>query len=143
MSLLRPDLRSRRGHAVLEFALLSPWIFYLFCGTLDLGFYAYALVSTQNAARVAAQYTSKVPGKLADLDGACTYARAELSGMGNVQSLTSCGALPLIVQVQAVKDFDGADATSVSVTYQTDPLIPIPGLQGRLRVTRVVQMRAL
>lgn len=143
MSLMQPDPKRRRGHAALEFALLSPWIFYLFFGTLDLGFYSYALISTENSARVAAQYTSKVPGKLEDAAGACTYVLAELSGMGNVHNLTSCTALPLIVSVTAVKDFDGADASSVAVTYQTAPLIPIPGLRGRLTVTRVVQMRVL
>jgi hypothetical protein len=139
----RTDSNRRRGHAALEFALLSPWIFYLFFGTLDLGFYSYALISTQNSARVAAQYTSKVPGKLEDEAGACAYVLAELSGMGNLHNLSSCTALPLIVHVNAVKDFDGADASSVSVTYQTAPLIPIPGLRGRLTVTRVVQMRIL
>ncbi|MBZ5582502.1 MAG: pilus assembly protein [Acidobacteriia bacterium] len=134
----------RRGHAALELALLSPWIFFLFAGTLDMGFYAYALISTQNAARVAVEYTSKAPGTSADSDGACRYALAELSGMGNLRGVTTCGATPLIVTAQKITaDFDGVTASAVTVTYRTPMLIPIPGLPGQLTVKRTVQMRTL
>src|SRR5438128_767679 len=58
MSSMKPEVRHRRrrqdGHAVIEIALLAPWIFFLFAGTLDMGFYLSALIATQNAARVAA-----------------------------------------------------------------------------------------
>ena len=37
---------------------MAPWIFFLFMGTLDFGFYAYAIIATQNAARVAVMQTS-------------------------------------------------------------------------------------
>ena len=143
MSFLRTERRNRRGHAVLEVALMAPWIFFLFAGAVDMGFYGYALISTQNAARVAAQYTAKVSGKLDDGAGACQYALVEMTGLPNTNGLTACDALPLRVTATAVKDFDNSDATSVSVTYQTNMLIPIPGLPGRLTVTRIVQMRAL
>ncbi len=134
----------RRGHAVLELALLSPWIFFLFAGTLDMGFYAYALVSTQNAARVAVENTSKSPGMSANSDMACLYALAELSGMGNLKNVTSCGAAPLVVTATKVTaDFDGAVASSVTVTYRTPLLIPIPFLPGQLNIRRTVQMRVL
>jgi Flp pilus assembly protein TadG len=134
-------LRSpRRGHAVLEVALLSPWIFFLFIGTLDLGFYTHALIATQNAARAAAAYTSRIPLKVDDSLGACTYALAELNAMSNVRSLASCNALPLIVTASKVTGVDGSDASSVSVTYRTNKWIPIPGLAGQLTVTRTVQM---
>jgi Flp pilus assembly protein TadG len=52
-------LHDERGHAMLEAALLLPWVLFLFVGAFDLGFYNYALISTQNAARVAAWYTSQ------------------------------------------------------------------------------------
>ena len=136
--------RSRmRGHAALELALLSPWIFFLFAGTLDMGFYAYSLISTQNAARVAAEYTSHSISASNDSAGACRYAIDELSGMSNVRGLTTCTALPLVVTAQKITDFDSAIASSVSVTYQTNMLIPLPGLPGRLTITRTVQMRTL
>ncbi len=133
----------RRGHAVLEVALMSPWIFLLFAGTLDMGFYAYALISTQNAARVAVEYTSKSPGSSADSDGACQYALAELSGMGNLKTVTTCNALPLLVTAQKITDADGAVASTVTVNYRTSLLIPIPGLPGQYTVRRTVQMRTM
>ena len=132
--------RSSRGHAVVEVALLSPWIFFLFMGTFDLGFYTHALIATQNAARAAASYTSRSAATAADSTGACKYALAELKAMGNVRGLSSCGSSPLVVTASSVTGVDGSPASSVSVTYQSNNLIPIPGLTGQLNITRTVQM---
>ena len=41
------------GHAVVEIALMSPWILLLFVLIFDFGFYSYAAISTANAARAA------------------------------------------------------------------------------------------
>jgi Flp pilus assembly protein TadG len=130
----------RRGHAVLEVALLSPWIFFLFVGTLDMGFYTHALIATQNAARAAAAHTSRNAFTAADSAAACQYALAELKAMSNVRTLANCNSTPLIVTASAVTGVDGWPASSVSVTYQSNRMIPIPGLVGQLNVTRIVQM---
>ena len=135
--------RNSRGHSVVEVALLCPWIFFLFAGTLDAGFYAYAMISTQHAARAAAEYTSRSTATAKDSMGACQYALDGLYGMPNVRNLSSCGGAPLTVSADQVTGVDGAQASSVSVTYQTNMLIPIPGLMGKLNVTRTVQMRIL
>lgn len=129
-----------RGHAVIEVALLSPWIFFLFAGTFDLGFYANAIIATQNAARAAASYTSRASSRAADSAGACKYALTELKTMSNVRNLTSCNSSPLIVTASSVTGADGSPASSVSVTYTTNTLIPIPGLAGQFTITRTVQM---
>jgi len=63
-----------------------------------------------------------------------------MNGLSNVRSLTTCGALPLIVTASAVSGPDGTAASEVSVTYRSNMLIPIPGLSGRLNVTRRVVM---
>jgi Flp pilus assembly protein TadG len=131
----------QRGHAVIETALLSPWIFLLFAGTFDMGMYGYALSCTQNAARAAAVYTSISNIKAGDTNGACQYALAEMNALPNVRGLGSCNAYPLIVTASAVTGVDGDSASSVSVTYRTPQLIPIPGLTGQMTVTRTVQMR--
>ena len=131
---------SQKGHAVVEVALLSPWIFFLFAGALDVGSYMEALIATQNAARVAAEYTSSHSSYAGDNSGACTYALGEMNTLPNVHGLTSCNALPLKVTASSVTGADGATASSVSVTYQGQVLIPIP-LLGRMTVTRTVQMR--
>jgi Flp pilus assembly protein TadG len=132
-----------RGHAVLELALLSPWIFFLFAGALDMGFYSYALIATQNAARVAAEGASYRPAAAADSTAACQLVLGEMSAMYNVKTLSSCGAAPLIVTAQSLTDSDGAQATKVTVTYTTQQLIPFPGVTGKLVITRAVQMRVL
>ena len=130
----------RRGHAALEVALLSPWIFFLFIGTLDMGFYTHALIATQNAARAAAAHTSRNSLTAADSGSACQYALDELKAMSNVRTLANCGSTPLIVTATAVTGVDGWPASSVSVTYQTNRMVPIPGLVGQLNITRTVQM---
>jgi len=133
--------RPRRGHAVVEMALLSPWLVFLFIGTLDMGFYTHALIATQNAARAAATYTSGNSLTAADSTRACQYARYELKTMSNVRTLADCNSAPLIVTASAVTGIDGWPASSVTVTYRTDRLISIPGLMpGQLNVTRTVQM---
>src|SRR3954451_1065728 len=100
--------RDRRGHAVVETALLSPWIFLLFAGTFDFGMYGYALISTQNAARAAAVYTSTSTVTAGNSDRACQYALAEMTSIPNIQGVTTCSALPLIVTASAVTGVDGA-----------------------------------
>src|SRR5215831_16945480 len=47
-----------RGHAVIEGALLLPVLIFLFVGVFDMGFYLYAMIGVENAARVAVEYTA-------------------------------------------------------------------------------------
>jgi Flp pilus assembly protein TadG len=132
-----------RGHAVVEVAFLAPWIFFLFAGVFDFGFFAYAFISTENAARVAALYTSSGTDFAADSAGACGYVLDELRPMINVGSaVTSCsGSSPVGVTASAFTDADGDLGTKVSVTYQTVQLFPIPGVAGKMSITRTVQMK--
>jgi hypothetical protein len=131
-----------RGNAVIEVSLLAPWIFFLLVGILDLGFYFYAAITTENAARVAAQYSAASPSTAGDAAGACGYAVQEAINLPGVTSGMNCQTLPFIVNVAAVAGPDGTPATSASVTYQTIPMIPIPGiLPGRLTFTRTAEMK--
>lgn len=123
-----PGKVSRAGHAVIETALMLPWIFFLFVGVFDFGFYAYAAISVQNAARVAAHNTSMTSGTVNDSGGACYYVVQELLGLPGVTSGMSCTSLPLTVVASGLTGPDGAPAASVTVTYRTLPLIPIPGV---------------
>ena len=131
------------GHAVVEIALMAPWIFFLFVGVLDFGFYAYALISVENAARVAALGAGTSTSAAADQGQACLYVREELSRMPNFSALpATCDALPLAVSVQAFTDADGDDASRVSVAYRTIQLIPIPGLlAGQVTITRSAETK--
>ena len=130
-----------RGTAVIEVALMAPWIFFLFAGALDMGFYSYSMIATENAARVAAEYTSKSVSTAADSSSACQYALDEMINLSNVRNLSKCDTSPLVVTATSLTGIDGSAASSVTVTYKTDFLIPIPGVTGQLNITRTVQMR--
>jgi Flp pilus assembly protein TadG len=136
--------RRESGHAVVEVALLAPWIFLLFIGVFDFGFYAYAAIATENAARVAALQTSSGTAVADDATLACTYVLEELRHMPNIKnSVTNCNSSPLVVTAQLIDPgVDGAPASRVTVTYQTIPLFPIPGMMmGQFNLTRIVEMR--
>src|SRR5690242_11566024 len=123
--------RNTSGHAVIETALMAPWIFLLFIAIFDFGFYAYAGITTANAARAAALYTSTSTGAATDTAGACQYVLDELRKLPNVGAGTvSCGTVPAQdVQVIACKSGGacgftctaaegGATTACVRVIYQ-------------------------
>lgn len=137
--------KARRGGSTIELALLSPWILFLFVGALDFGFYNYALISVQSAARVAVLHTSTNASMAADSMGACTYVLGELKSLPNVGgSMSSCSG-PVTVTAAAVTGPDGSDASQVTVTYRTLLMIPIPGLlnnQFTFRASKTMRLRS-
>ncbi len=134
----------RRGNSLVEVTLLAPWIFFLFVGVLDFGFYAYTFISTENAARAAALLTSRSKTAASDQLDACRIVRTELqwAAYGRTFSPT-CDAAPL--QVTATLQptgLDGAPAAEVTVVYRTMSMIPIPGVLAKeFDITRTVQMK--
>jgi|GEM_PF-617172 len=163
----------RRGSAVVEAALLMPWIAFLFVGILDFGFYSYAAIATQNAARAVAIQSAN--GSAADV---CAAAKSELGLLPNVVGMGACAATqsavtnstPLWVCVAVLDSTSGANAaqcppipaancadcagsgasstnpSSVQavVTYRTVPLVPIPGiLMGQMQLTRIAEARVI
>lgn len=135
---------SSRGQAFLELALFSPWIFFLLVGAFDWGFYSYALICTQSAARVAAEYASASTTTASDSTGACTVALYMMQAVPNVgTSTTTCSSSgPVSVTATSTTASAGTSASKVSVTYRSNALIPIPGLlSNQLTVTRTVTMR--
>ena len=70
---------------------MLPWLFLLFVGVLDAGFYSYALISAQSATRVAALYTSSSAPLAGDSAGACRYALEELRMTPNVGNGVTTG----------------------------------------------------
>jgi len=162
--------RGESGNSIVEVALLAPWIFFLFVGIIDLGFYTYAVICTENAARAAALQTASGSGAQSPKD-ACTVAWDELKGLPNVAGTTkSCDALPVVVtqttlctqatvkpskiictdpgpctDCGSTTDPTGQAASSrVTVQYQSIPLVPIPGLlTGQTTITRIAEMRII
>ncbi|HTS49205.1 MAG TPA: TadE/TadG family type IV pilus assembly protein [Bryobacteraceae bacterium] len=133
---MRATIRGNRaGNAVIEVALLAPWIFFLFVGVLDFGFYAYALISVENAARAATLLTSRSKVAATDQIDACAIVLSEMTWTAygrNVQ--TNCQAAPLVVNTTLLNagtvpaSEDGSDAAQVDVQYTTLTMIPIPGV---------------
>jgi Flp pilus assembly protein TadG len=159
--------RKRRegGNSIVEVALLAPWIFFLFVGILDFGFYSYAAICTQNAARAVALVKAQTSMSAVT---ACNAALGEMRMLPNVgynpsaslcsdggttcpPTLTSGKAVALCVQVlnnsttpkcaDCVLD-TSAISQQAEVTYQTIPLVPIPGLlTGQLTLSRGAEVR--
>lgn len=134
--------RRSRGTAMLEVALISPWVFMLFIGALDWGFYSYALITLQSAARSTALYTSESAAAATDTITACNIVLAEMRSLPNIgSSVTTCDSNPNLT-LSSVPGPDLAPASQVSVRYQTVRLIPIPGLlTNQITITRTVKMR--
>ncbi len=124
---------------MLELVLLGPWLFFLFIGVLDWGFYSYALICLQSATRTAVLYTSASNLTVSDSATACQLVLAEMKALPNIGS--TCGTNP-IVTATSYTGPDTKTAASVAVTYTSLSLIPIPGiLRQQFTITRVVKMR--
>lgn len=138
--MLRRIVYNKRGSAIMEMALMAPWVFFLIIGALDWGFYAYSLITLETAARTAALYES-AQSSVSSSD-ACTVALKEMQTLVNLTNTTSCGAAPLVVTASSDTNTDGANEAIVSVTYTTPQMIPLPGLlSGKFTITRTVKMK--
>jgi hypothetical protein len=127
---------------MLELALLSPMVIFLFVGSLDWGFFNYSLISMQAAARSGASYARTNTSTAGYTTEVCNMVRGGMNSLPNVNGLTGCDSTPLQVTTGVVVGPDGANAAQVTVTYRSLNLIPIPGiLAGSFNITRVVTMR--
>lgn len=131
-------------------ALLLPWYMFLFVGAFDWGYYAHALISTENAARVAGVYASGSPTTAVDAAGVCTFALEELRVVPNIgpSGVTCSGSTPVRVTASLLNatstpaSADGMSSAKVSVQYTTLQLIPIPMLlTNQATFYRTVEMR--
>lgn len=154
--------RTEKGNAIIETAFMVPWLFFLFVGIIDFGFFSYAAICTQGAARVAALEVSSSEYSVTQA-AACQAALGELKTLPGASTLTACAtapgqlsdAVPVYVSAPVVRDntttppcadCDGSTPTRrsvvISVTYRTLPMVPIPGLlRGRWDFTRRAEMR--
>jgi len=159
-----PPNRRRSGNSIIEMTFMLPWLLFLFVGVFDVGFYCYALIATQNAARAAAVHNSISKTAAIDPDGSgCQIVVSELSTAAYGRALAGCNTQTLQVESDYCPGAQGSnpssssstqqypcptsigntDAVQVVVTYQSALLIPIPGLlRGQLPITRaaVVQV---
>ena len=134
------------GQAMIEVTMLMPWMVFAFVAAFNFGIFAYALISTQNAARSGAMYAAQsltVAQSGTIVTQVCTYVLGELGDAPGVGSgVTTCTGTPVTVTVTAETPGSGnMNTVKVSVTYNTMQLIPLPGLMaGSLAITRAVEM---
>lgn len=150
--------RTQGGNSIVEVALLSPWIFFLFVGVFDFGFYSYAGSCAENAARIAALQVASTQGlptpQMQAL--ACSAVILEMARVPNKNSFPAgCGSAPLIVTQQVLRSTTplkcadclidpNAISILVTVTYQSNLFIPIPGvLTNQLSLTRTSEVRMI
>jgi Flp pilus assembly protein TadG len=139
--------RGRGGQSLVEFMMIAPMFLFLFIGAFDWGFFAHGLISTENGARVGALYYVQAGAASVDTGAAACkpYVLQEMRTAVNIgASLTTCTALPVIVTASKITGPDGAanGAVKVTVEYQTQNLIPIPGLlNSQYTFYRVVKMK--
>jgi Flp pilus assembly protein TadG len=128
---------------MLEMVLISPWIFLLFIGALDWGFYASALVSLQAGVRSAVLYTSSGEATAGSTSEACTIILNEIRKLPNIgSSTTDCSSNPTVTATYLVSGPGGVKASRVTVTYTSITLVPLPGLlRSQFTVTRSAVMR--
>jgi Flp pilus assembly protein TadG len=158
-----------RGQAVLEVTLMMPWIFFLFVGVLDFGFYSYQAICVENAARVAAvQIATNFVG-LSSVG--CSIAVPEMKRLTNVAnngnpctdgSTAVSSGTPMAVNVLKLDknsnpkcaDCDctkvspatcaAASSVQVAVTYQSPQMVSIPGLlTNQLQIRRLAEVRII
>ena len=152
--------RKRRegGSSIVEVALLAPWIFFLFVGIFDFGFYSYAAICTQSAARVVALAAAQTPTATVSTCNAALGEMKMLPNVGYNPIASKCAvvsgapsvnqATPVNVCVGTLTKTSGGglrhsrlphccgdcvlDTAATSafavVTYQTIPFVPIPGM---------------
>ena len=136
--------RSTRGQAMIEVSLLAPMLLLLFAAVVDVAFFCYAAVCTENAARVGAMHAA-TDRELAASAGLSQLVRAdvcsEMKALPNVGTTCPANVVSVATVSQPFTGADGQAATQVSVTYTSVPLFPVPGLMGRYTLTRVVQVR--
>lgn len=133
-----------KGHAVIEVALLAPWIFLLFAAVFDFGFYMYAAISVQNAARVAALRVSSSVTDTSANTLARTYVCNELLDLPNVGSTCPTSVVNVSVTPVTATSTNGPDgqvAAVVSITYSTIQLFPLPFLTGQWTFTRTAEAK--
>jgi Flp pilus assembly protein TadG len=156
-----PRRNSERGGAIVEAAFLVPWLFFLFVGVLDVGFFYYDLMAVNNAARVAALNVSGGSSCTSATNPtcfaiACPVVLSEIQSLPGATGLSACTngttvtiASPVAVSV-STKAADTADCPnggtgntkySVTASYLTIPMVPIPGLlAGQLTIAIPVQV---
>ncbi|MCH7929955.1 MAG: pilus assembly protein [Proteobacteria bacterium] len=141
-------LKSARGAAVIEFALLAPIVLLMVVGAIDFGTFIYQKMQLQSAARAGAQYAIQSDATVTDTAGIATAAQiaSELDFTGVTLTTTRYCACSDgdETAVDAEEGCTGDSASTlvcagdelpglyvrVNLTGQFTPLFPIAGISN-------------
>lgn len=140
-------LKSTRGAAVIEFALLAPVLLLMVVGAIDIGTFIYQKMQLQSAARAGAQYAIQSDANISDTDGILNAAQiaSELDFTGVTPTTTTFCACSDGIE----SDPDGTGSCGgtcaggefpglyvrVNLTGQFTPLFPIAGISNLVSST--------
>ena len=140
--------RWRGGHAVVELALIGPWLFLMFAVILNFGLYMYAGISVANAARAAALEAGRSSSPL-NLTQACDIARQEMLYLPGITVGLPCTGAPLAITMgnagSSIVALDNGAKTGarVQIVYTLPPLFLLPGMLPPPTIRRIAEMRVL
>lgn len=131
----------RRGSAVVELAIVLPFVVVVVFGCVDFGQFGSVWVALTNAARTGAEYganhelTPTTQNQWeADIRAAATEEMAETPGFD---------AEALQISVDVSVDPDGSQRVSVGASYEFKPVIGSYGLPEVIQLNRHSTMRLL
>ena len=127
----RPAAAARRGAAVVELAVLLPFLAFVFFVTIDYSRIFYYTVTVTNAAVGGALYGSQDATHAADAAGIQAAALADATNLRPTPTVTAT----------AGRDADGNPTINVTVTYTFRTITNYPGLPGQVTVSRTASMR--
>jgi Flp pilus assembly protein TadG len=133
---------SRPGSAVVEFAILLPFLAFVFVVAVDYSRIFYYSLTIENCARNGAVFGSQTlntsswqnsGGTIASVTDATVADGAKLDPPLTASNVTVSGP--------NTKDADGNSIVSVTVKYQFNTLTKYPGIPNAVNLVRSVQMR--
>lgn len=121
-----------RGQGIVELALLTPMLIFFLLATVDFARVHSADIEVRNAARAGAIYGSRSSSIANDPAAVRDAALAE--------NPTIFGRAPAVTSATLV-DADGYEQIVVTVDYEFETLIDLPGIPSSISLSRSVQMR--
>lgn len=142
---------------MVEFALIFLVLFPLVLAAFDGGFYGYAFIAVQNAARAAALRNSGGLDSAADQTTACSLVVDELQGLPNIGGsfASPCTISPVVVTAQLLcatpsacsgtaATPDGQPGAQVTVAYTMPEVFQIPFVgPGALTISSEMKIRSI
>jgi len=134
------DLKSERGAALVEFALVVPFLMLIMCATIDFGLAVYQLANLQAAVREGGRFAaSRFPAPVKNDSAVVTIVYNYIAGANNGMSST---AKWKAIQTSAPDTLSGNIEVRIN-NYDFKPMTPLASLLGlsTIKMNRVAVFR--